>query len=145
IRFVIVKAWYAARGLRPDMNLLMTVAIAGAIVIGEWFEAATIAFLFALSLTLESWSVGRARRAIAALVDLAPPMVRLLRADGSETDVPVVEVKPGDRFIVPAGERIGLDGRVVAGTSAVNQAPITGESVPVEKAADAEVYAGTIN
>ncbi|GER08786.1 copper-translocating P-type ATPase [Iodidimonas muriae] len=145
IRFVIVKAWYAARGLRPDMNLLMTVAIAGAIVIGEWFEAATVAFLFALSLTLESWSVGRARRAIAALVDLSPPMVRLLRADGSETDVPVAEVNPGDRFIVPAGERIGLDGRVVAGASTVNQAPITGESVPVEKAIGAEVFAGTIN
>lgn len=145
IRFVIVKAWYAARGLRPDMNLLMTVAIAGAIVIGEWFEAATVAFLFALSLTLESWSVGRARRAIAALVDLAPPMVRLLRTDGSETDVPVAEVDPGNRFIVPAGERIGLDGRVVAGASAVNQAPITGESVPVEKAIGAEVFAGTIN
>jgi Cd2+/Zn2+-exporting ATPase len=145
IRFIIVKAWYAARGLRPDMNLLMTVAIAGAIVIGEWFEAATVAFLFALSLTLESWSVGRARRAIAALVDLAPPMVRLLRTDGSETDVPVAEVDPGNRFIVPAGERIGLDGRVVAGASAVNQAPITGESVPVEKAIGAEVFAGTIN
>ncbi|MEQ8387597.1 MAG: heavy metal translocating P-type ATPase [Alphaproteobacteria bacterium] len=145
IHFVIVKAWYAARGLRPDMNLLMTVAIAGAIVIGEWFEAATVAFLFALSLTLESWSVGRARRAIAALVDLAPPMVLLLRTDGSETDVPVAEVNPGNRFIVPAGERIGLDGRVVAGASAVNQAPITGESVPVEKAIGAEVFAGTIN
>ncbi|GAK33938.1 MAG: heavy metal translocating P-type ATPase [Alphaproteobacteria bacterium HGW-Alphaproteobacteria-3] len=145
IRFVIVKAWYAALGLRPDMNLLMTVAIAGAIVIGEWFEAATVAFLFSLSLTLESWSVGRARRAIAALVDLSPPMVRLLRADGSEADVPVAEVNPGDRFIVPAGERIGLDGRVAAGESAVNQAPVTGESVPVEKAEGAEVYAGTIN
>jgi Cd2+/Zn2+-exporting ATPase len=145
IRFVIVKAWHAARGLRPDMNLLMTVAIAGAIVIGEWFEAATVAFLFALSLTLESWSVGRARRAIAALLDLAPPMVRLLRTDGSETDVPVAEVNPGDRFIVPAGERIGLDGRVVAGASAVNQASITGESVPVEKTIGANVFAGTVN
>ena len=145
IRFVIVKAWYAARSLRPDMNLLMTVAVAGAIVIGEWFEAATVAFLFALSLALESWSVARARRAIAALLDLAPPIVRLLRTDGSEADVPVAEVRPGDRFIVPAGERVALDGRVVAGASAVNQAPITGESVPVEKEPGAEVFAGTIN
>ncbi|MFO1100740.1 MAG: heavy metal translocating P-type ATPase [Xanthobacteraceae bacterium] len=145
IRFVIVKAWYAARSLRPDMNLLMTVAVAGAIVIGEWFEAATVAFLFALSLTLESWSVGRARRAIAALLDLAPPVVRLVRADGSEADVPAAEVVPGDRFIVPAGERVALDGRVVAGASAVNQAPITGESVPVEKEPGLEVFAGTIN
>jgi Cd2+/Zn2+-exporting ATPase len=145
MRFVIIKAWYAARGLRPDMNLLMTVAVAGAVAIGEWFEAATVAFLFALSLALESWSVARARRAIAALLDLAPPVVRLARADGSEADVPVVEVRPGDRFIVPAGERIALDGRVVAGTSAVNQAPITGESVPVEKEPGAEVFAGAIN
>lgn len=145
IRFVIIKAWYAARSLRPDMNLLMTVAVAGAIIIGEWFEAATVAFLFALALTLESWSVGRARRAIAALLDLAPPTVRLVRPDGSETDMPVADVSPGDRFIVPAGERIALDGRVVAGASAVNQAPITGESVPVEKGPGAEVFAGTIN
>jgi Zn2+/Cd2+-exporting ATPase len=145
VRFVIIKAWYAARSLRPDMNLLMMVAVAGAIVIGEWFEAATVAFLFALSLALESWSVARARRAVAALLDLAPPIVRLLRADGSESDVPVADVRLGDRFIVPAGERIALDGRVVAGTSAVNQAPITGESVPVEKEHGAEVFAGTIN
>ncbi len=145
VRFVIVKAWYAARRLRPDMNLLMTVAVAGAIAIGEWFEAATVAFLFALSLALESWSVGRARRAIAALLDLAPPTALLLRPDGSEATVQVGEVRPGDRFIVPAGERVPLDGRVIAGTSAVNQAPITGESLPVEKEPGAEVYAGTIN
>jgi Zn2+/Cd2+-exporting ATPase len=144
-RFVVVKAWYAARNLRPDMHLLMAVAVLGATAIGDWFEAATVTFLFALSLALESWSVGRARRAIAALLDLAPPVARLLRADGIEVAVPVAEVKPGERFIVPAGERIPLDGRVVAGSSAVNQAPITGESVPVEKERDAEVFAGTIN
>jgi Cd2+/Zn2+-exporting ATPase len=145
MRFVIVKAWYAARGLRPDMNLLMAIAVAGALAIGEWFEAATVAFLFALSLALESWSVSRARRAIAALLDLAPPTIRLIRADGSEADVPVAAVRPGDLFAVPAGERIALDGRVVTGTSAVNQAPITGESVPVEKEPGAEVFAGTVN
>ena len=144
-RFVIVKAWHSARGLRPDMNLLMTVAIAGAIVIGEWFEAATVAFLFALSLTLESWSVTRARRAIAALLDLVPPTVRLLRQDRSEADVALADVAPGDLFIVRAGERIALDGRVVAGMGAVNQAPITGESAPVEKQPGAEVFGGTIN
>lgn len=144
-RFVAIKAWYAARNLRPDINLLMVVAVLGAIAIGEWFEAATVAFLFALSLALEGWSVGRARRAIAALLDLTPPTIRLLRADGSEADVPVAEVSSGDRFLVPGGERIALDGRVVAGASAVNQAPITGESVPVEKQQGAEVYAGSIN
>lgn len=144
-RFVVVKAWYAARSLRPDMNLLMTVAVIGAMAIGEWFEAATVSFLFALSLAIESWSVGRARRAIAALLDLTPPSARQLRPDGSEATVPVAEMRPGDRFIVPAGERIPLDGRIVAGTSTVNQAPITGESVPVEKEPGTEVFAGTIN
>ena len=144
-RFVVIKAWYAARNLRPDMNLLMTIAVLGAMVIGEWFEAATVAFLFALSLALESWSVGRARRAIAALLELAPPTARVLRADGSESIVPVAEVARGDRFVVPAGERIPLDGRVVKGTSAVNQAPITGESMPAAKDPGAEVFAGTIN
>ena len=83
-RFVVVKAWFAARNLRPDMHLLMTVAVVGAMAIGEWFEAATVSFLFALSLALESWSVGRARRAIAALLDLAPPTAHVLRPDGSE-------------------------------------------------------------
>lgn len=144
-RFVVVKAWYAARSLRPDMNLLMTVAVLGAIAIGEWFDAATVTFLFALSLTLESWSVGRARRAIAALLDLSLKTVRLIRLDGSEVDVAPVEVKPGDHFIVTAGERIALDGRVLTGASTVNQAPITGESIPVEKSPGMDVFAGTIN
>src|SRR5262245_20926122 len=108
-RFVAVKAWYAARDLRPDMHLLMTVAVIGAMAIGEWFEAATVSFLFALSLTLESWSVGRARRAIAALLDLAPATAHVLRPDGSEATIPVAEVRLGSRFMVPAGERIPLD------------------------------------
>lgn len=144
-RYVAPKAFYAARNLRPDMNLLMVVAVLGAIIIGEWFEAATVAFLFALSLTLESWSVGRARRAIAALLDLAPPTVRLLNADGTEVETPAAQVRPGDQFLVPGGERIALDGRIISGRSAINQAPITGESVPVEKESGADVYAGSIN
>ena len=144
-RFVIVKAWHAAQTLRPDMNLLMTVAVIGAMAIGEWFEAATVSFLFALSLMLESWSVGRARRAITALLDLTPPTVRLLRTNATEVEVAVTEVRPGDRFVVPAGSRIALDGRVLGGASAVNQAPITGESLPVEKEPGSEVFAGTIN
>ncbi|HEX2479206.1 MAG TPA: hypothetical protein VHK45_07990, partial [Geminicoccaceae bacterium] len=87
IRYVLVKAWHAARRLRPDINLLMVIAVAGAIGIGEWFEAATVAFLFALSLTLESWSVGRARRAISALLDLSPPTVRAVSATGEEREI----------------------------------------------------------
>ncbi len=142
--FVAPRAWYALRRLRPDMNLLMTVAVAGAMLIGEWLEAATVAFLFSLSLTLEAWSVGRARRAIEALLKLAPSVARVITAEG-ERDVPAEQVAIGSRFVVRPGERIALDGLVRAGLSHVNQAPITGESVPVEKAAGATVFAGTIN
>ena len=144
-RYVVVKAWYAARGLRPDMDLLMVIAVSGAVGIGEWFEAATVTFLFSLSLLLESWSVGRARRAVAALLDLAPPTVRLKPDSGGEKLVPAAEAPVGSRFVVRPGERIPLDGRVVAGASAVNQAPITGESVPVAKEPGGDVFAGTIN
>jgi Cd2+/Zn2+-exporting ATPase len=144
--FILPKAWFAARSLRPDMNLLMTVAVAGAVGIGEWLEAATVAFLFGLSLVLEGWSVGRARRAVEALLDLSPPTVRLLgEDDGAETVVPAEEVVPGRLFVVRPGERIPLDGEVAAGASHVDQAPITGESVPVAKAPGDEVFAGTVN
>ncbi|MFY0693261.1 MAG: cation-translocating P-type ATPase [Paracoccaceae bacterium] len=139
------KAWSSARHLAPDMNLLMMVAVIGAIGIGEYFEAATVAFLFALSLTLESWSVGRARNAVSALLDLAPPTARLIRLDGTETEVPAAEVAVGAHFIVRGGDRIALDGEVVSGTSGVDQSPITGESAYVPKEHGDAVYAGTIN
>ncbi|MBL8713296.1 MAG: heavy metal translocating P-type ATPase [Alphaproteobacteria bacterium] len=142
--FVMPKAIYALRGMRPDMNLLMVIAVLGAAGIGEWFEAATVTFLFSLSLSLEAWSIGRARRAIAALMSLAPETARL-KQDGGEKEVPAGEVKVGDTFIVLGGERIPLDGKVTRGESHVNQAPITGESVPVRKEVGAEVFAGTIN
>ena len=144
-RFVVVKAFYAARRLRPDMNLLMVIAVCGAIGIGEWFEAATVTFLFSLSLALEGWSVGRARRAIATLLDLAPTAARLKPDDGEERLVPAAEVPVGARFVVMPGEKIPLDGEVQAGASAVDQAPITGESVPAAKQVGSAVYAGTIN
>lgn len=143
--YVAPKAWYAIRRLRPEMNLLMFVAVMGAAVIGEWFEAAAVAFLFSLSLLLESWSVGRARRAVAALMDLAPPTVRLRADDGREISVAPENVETGAIFIVMPGERIALDGKVVEGTSQVNQAPMTGESVPVPKESEDDVFAGTIN
>jgi len=143
--FIAPKAWLAARRLRPDMNLLMTVAVIGAIVIGEWFEAATVAFLFALALALESWSIGRARRAVESLMALAPPIARVMEINGRFREVPPDDVPVGSRVLVRPGEKIPLDGRVRQGRSAVNQAPITGESTPVDKEAGAVVFAGTIN
>jgi Cd2+/Zn2+-exporting ATPase len=144
--YVLPKAWAALRRLRPDMNLLMAVAVTGALLIGEWFEAGVVAFLFALSLLIESWSVGRARRAISALMELTPPKARVLReADGREAMVPVDGVPVGSAILVKPGERFPLDGTVVRGETRVNQAPITGESALVEKAPGSEVFAGTIN
>lgn len=142
---VLPRAWSAARRLRPDMNLLMTIAVVGAIAIDEWFEAGAVAFLFAVSLALEAWSVGRARRAVEALMDLAPTVAHLVREGGEIADVDASEVAVGSRLLVKPGERIPLDGTVVSGQSDVNQAPITGESVPVPKSVGAQVFAGTIN
>lgn len=143
--FVLPKAGFALRRLQPDMNLLMTIAILGAIGIGEWLEAATVAFLFAVSLALESWSVGRARRAVAALMELSPPSARIKGPDGTVVEVPPAQLQVGAEFVVLPGDRIPLDGQVVHGTSHVNQAPITGESMPVPKQPGNTVFAGTIN
>jgi len=142
---VLPKAWRSLIGLRPDMNLLMTIAVIGAASIGEWFEAATVGFLFSVSLLLESWSVGRARRAIASLMDLTPPRARIRTAGGQEEEVPPDKVSLGATFLVRPGEKIPLDGNITLGSSEVNQAPITGESVPVAKSVGSEVFAGTIN
>lgn len=143
--FVLPKAFFAARRMRPDMNLLMVVAVLGAIAIGEWFEAATVSFLFSLSLTLESWSIGRARRAIEKLLDLAPAIVRVVGSDGTIQELPPKAVPVDSRFVVRPGERMPLDGEVLAGTSDVNQAPITGESLPVSKGPGTLVFAGSMN
>ncbi len=142
---VLPKAWRSLTSLRPDMNLLMSIAVVGAVLIGEWFEGATVAFLFSFSLLLESWSIRRARRAIATLMDLSPPTAHLQYAAGELKDVPPAEVPLGSTVIVRPSEKIPLDGRVLSGLSGVNQAPITGESVPVEKEPGDEVFAGTIN
>jgi Cd2+/Zn2+-exporting ATPase len=144
--FFAPKAWMALKRLRADMNLLMTIAVIGAMIIGQWFEAGTVTFLFALSLLLESWSVGRARRAIRALVNMTPPTARYIRPpDGDIMEKPVAEVPLGAIVLVRPGERIPLDGIVTKGRTSVNQAPITGESMPVTKEEGAEVFAGTIN
>lgn len=142
---VLPKAWLAVRRLRPDMNLLMCVAVLGAVALGDWLEAATVSFLFALSLALESWSAGRARRAIAALMDLSPPTARVRQPDGTEVEMAPEQVPVAAVFVIHPGECIPLDGRVLSGESAVDQAPITGESVPVAKMPGTELFAGTIN
>ena len=145
LRHVAAKAFYALKRFRADMNLLMTVAVIGAMIINEWLEAAMVSFLFSLSLTIESWSIGRARHAVEALLDLAPSTARVRDADGRETIVQASEVEPGTSVIVAPGEKFALDGIVANGSSSVNQAPITGESIPVDKQKGDEVYAGSIN
>jgi len=145
IYFILPKAVFAIRRLRPDMNLLMVIAVVGAIAIGEWFEASTVTFLFALSLTLEKWSVGRARRAIEKLMDLTPATVRMITAAGALQEIRPEFVPVGSRFVVRPGERVPLDGEVLDGTSEVNQAPITGESIPIVKAPGSSVFAGSVN
>ena len=143
--YVVPKAVSAAKRLRPDMNLLMLVAMVGAMILGEWSEGAMVSFLFALSLLLEHWSVERSRRAIGSLLETAPKTARLRDASGQFRDVAVEQIPVGATVLVRPGEKIPLDGIVLSGSTTVNQAPITGESMPVEKKRDDEVYAGTIN
>ena len=165
--------WVAVRsGQGLDMNVLMSLAALGAFVIGEYAEAAMVIVLFSLGEALEGYTMERARDNIRALTQLAPAQATVLRPcidcqgcrgrtlpDGSgvyktgpcpwcdlhEETTPVERLAPGDKIIIKPGERIPMDGRVLSGYSAVNQAPITGESVPVEKDHGAEVFAGTIN
>lgn len=141
---VLPHAWSAIRRLSPDMNLLMAVAVAGALFIGAWDEAATVVFLFSLSELLESFSAIRARRAITGLLKLVPETALVVTPGGSR-EVPAADVRVGDRILIRPGDRISLDGIVDEGNSYVNQAPITGESIPVKKSKGNQVFAGTIN
>jgi Cd2+/Zn2+-exporting ATPase len=138
------RAWSAARLLALDINTLMLIAVAGAIAIGQWSEAAAVTFLFALAQWIESRSMERARLAIRALMELSPNEA-LVQRDGRDVRVPVDGVAAGDVLVVRPGEKIPLDGVVSAGRSQVNQAPITGESLHVPKGPGDEVFAGTIN
>ena len=138
------KGVRAARALALDMNFLMTVAILGAVGIGEYAEGAAIAFLFALAELLERYAVDRARSSVEALVRLAPDTARVRRG-GGEVTVDVETLRAGDVFVLRPGDRVPTDGTVVEGGSAVDQSPVTGESMPVEKGPGATVFAGTIN
>ncbi|MFZ2880593.1 MAG: HAD-IC family P-type ATPase, partial [Phototrophicaceae bacterium] len=130
---------------RFNINMLMTIAAAGAVIIGETLEAAVIVILFAVGEALEGYTVERARRSIRALLALKPRTAWRLDSAGNETQVAADALTIGDRVVVRSGEAVPGDGVIVSGRSAVNQAPITGESLPVERAEGDAVYAGTIN
>ncbi|MHB0869573.1 MAG: heavy metal translocating P-type ATPase [Chloroflexota bacterium] len=138
------SALFSLRSGLTDMNVLMTAAVVGAMAIGEWTEAASVVFLFSLANALESYTMDRTRRSIRSLLELAPKEATLLK-DGAQVRVPVEQIAVGDLLLVRPGERIPTDGVVVDGGSSVDQAPITGESVPVEKGVGDELFAGTIN
>lgn len=142
--FIFPKAVRALRHFSLDMNVLMSVAVIGAACIGEWTEAGAVVFLFALSELLEGFSVGRARRAIQSLLELTPDTALVKRGEQIQ-EVRVEEVQVDETLIIKSGARVPLDGVVASGDSAINQAPITGESMPVEKKSGDTVFAGTIN
>ena len=139
------KGWVALKNRNLNINALMSIAVTGAVLIGQWPEAAMVMVLFALAELIEAKSLDRARQAIHGLLALTPEQATVLQADGSWQSVPTSQVAIGAQVRVRPGERIGLDGVVSAGQSTVNQAPITGESLPVDKAAGDPLFAGTIN
>jgi Cd2+/Zn2+-exporting ATPase len=138
------RAVAALRSRTIEINVLMVIAVAGAIALGEWLEAASVVFLFAVAQWLEVRTLERARQAIRALMDLSPPEA-LVKRHGHEHRVKVDDIHAGEEIIVKPGDKVPLDGVVLAGHSDVNEAPITGESLPADKTAGDEVYAGTIN
>ncbi len=138
------KGWKEARNLRLGMNFLMSLAVIGAMIIGEWSEAAAVIFLFSLAELLESFSIQRARKSLASLVELTPAMALIKTPDGL-VEKAVEEVQIGEIVVIRPGYRIPLDGQVSDGFSTVDQSPITGESVPLSKSPGEDVYAGCLN
>lgn len=142
--YVLRDAWQSLRSRRFDIDTLMIVAAAGAAALGAWEEGALLLFLFSLGHALEHLAMDRARRAIEALANLAPKTA-LVQRGGQEVEVRVEELLRGDRVIVKPGQRTAADGQVVSGNSAVDQSPVTGESMPVDKQPGDRVFAGSVN
>ena len=139
------KGWIALKNLNLNINALMSIAVTGAILIGQWPEAAMVMFLFTVAELIEAKSLDRARNAIGGLMQMTPERATVQQADGTWVEQDVKTIELGARVRVRPGERIGLDGEVLSGTSTIDQAPITGESLPVEKTVGDKVFAGTIN
>ncbi len=139
------KGWIAIRNRNLNINALMSIAVTGALLLGQWPEAAMVMVLFTIAELIEAKSLDLARNAIQGLMRLAPDKATVKRADGSWAEIEAAQVTIGAVVRVKPGERIGLDGEMVSGRSTVNQAPITGESLPVDKAQGDAVFAGTIN
>ncbi len=142
--YTLRDAWQSLRSRRFDIDTLMIVAAARAAALGAWVEGALLLFLFSLGHALEHMAMDRARKAIEALAELAPKTA-IVQRDGVEIEVRVEALQRGDRVIVKPGQRIPADGQVASGNSAVDQAPITGESMPVDKQSGDKVFAGTVN
>ncbi|SFX71233.1 heavy metal translocating P-type ATPase [Pseudomonas sp. NFACC36] len=139
------KGWIALKNRNLNINALMSIAVTGAVLIGQWPEAAMVMFLFTVAELIEAKSLDRARNAISGLMQMAPEQATVQQVDGSWKVQEVKAIALGARVRVRPGERVGLDGEVVAGRSTIDQAPITGESLPVEKTVGDNVFAGTIN
>ncbi|TNB88428.1 heavy metal translocating P-type ATPase [Pseudomonas sp. Fig-3] len=139
------KGWIALKNRNLNINALMSIAVTGAVLIGQWPEAAMVMFLFTVAELIEAKSLDRARNAISGLMQMAPEQATVQQADGTWQVQAVKAINLGARVRVRPGERVGLDGDIVAGRSTIDQAPITGESLPVEKTVGDKVFAGTIN
>lgn len=130
---------------RADMNLLMAISVIGAVILGDWFEAALVVFLFSLGTTLQTFTFSRTRSAIASLMDITPPTATVKRSNDREVTVRVEEIQVGEILTIRPGQKVALDGIVVSGNSAIDQSPITGESIPEDKETGDRVFAGTLN
>ncbi|WP_139159573.1 heavy metal translocating P-type ATPase [Pseudomonas argentinensis] len=139
------KGWIALKNLNLNINALMSIAVTGALLIGQWPEAAMVMVLFAIAERIEAKSLDRARNAIRGLMAMTPERATVRQADGSWQAQDVTRVAIGSLVRVRPGERIGLDGQVTEGNSTVDQSPITGESLPIEKSVGDTLFAGTLN